>query len=265
MRWIIGDIHGMLKPLHHLLQAVERLDAQAQFIFLGDYVNRGPESRAVVDLLLALPSARFLRGNHDDVFDLILHGQCYYPGQLDGISAFKWFYEHGLDKTLASYGVSPSQVRRIFRKSRPSDLQDALEVIPASHRAFFRGLGAVLEEPDAFIAHAHWSPNTPSNDMARRLDGDPRRRHDVLWGRFSEHELLAEKAWDRPGYFGHTAVVNYRSAMQAGKPIPVLGEKIVLLDTGVSLGPWGRLTAWCIETGRYVQCDTEGKLIEDGS
>ena len=107
MRWVIGDIHGMLRPLEALVAAISRRDPGAHLIFVGDYVNRGPDSRQVIDLLLTLPHATFLRGNHDDIFDLILHGDCYmcHKDAPDAVAGFAWFMEHGLDKTLVSYGA----------------------------------------------------------------------------------------------------------------------------------------------------------------
>ncbi len=79
MRWIIGDIHGMLRPLQGLLREVARRDPWAHLLFVGDYVNRGPDARGVIEQLVTLRNAHYLRGNHDDVFDLILHGTCYAP------------------------------------------------------------------------------------------------------------------------------------------------------------------------------------------
>ena len=71
MRWIIGDVHGMRAALERLLEAVGRVDPSARFYFVGDYVNRGPDARGVIDLLLSLTNARFVRGNHDDIFDRV--------------------------------------------------------------------------------------------------------------------------------------------------------------------------------------------------
>src|SRR5687768_15601300 len=79
MRWIIGDIHGLIRPLEALLARVQELDSRARFIFAGDYVNRGRNSAAVVDCLIRLAGAKFVRGNHDDVFDLIVNGACAVP------------------------------------------------------------------------------------------------------------------------------------------------------------------------------------------
>ena len=93
MRWVVGDIHGMRIPLAALLDAVRRLDGDARFYFVGDYVNRGSESRQVVDLLMSMTDARFIRGNHDDVFDQVLHGQAYTgeTGESQRLAAFRAF------------------------------------------------------------------------------------------------------------------------------------------------------------------------------
>src|SRR3954470_6428230 len=107
MRWIIGDVHGMLKPLARLLDEVNRVDAAARFYFVGDYVNRGPDSRGVIDLLLSLTNAKFARGNHDDIFDHVCNAAHYAPNaaNADRFVSFQWFMEHGLDATFTSYGV----------------------------------------------------------------------------------------------------------------------------------------------------------------
>lgn len=67
----IGDIHGDIEHLQRLLGRLPSLDSRDTLVFLGDYVDRGPSSRGVLDLLIQLPSqvpARivFLRGNHED-------------------------------------------------------------------------------------------------------------------------------------------------------------------------------------------------------
>ena len=58
MRWIVGDIHGMVQPLATLLLQTRKHDPDAQFLFVGDYVNRGRDSRNVIELLIRLPSRR---------------------------------------------------------------------------------------------------------------------------------------------------------------------------------------------------------------
>ena len=113
MRWIVGDIHGMLTPLTGLVNAVSDVDPDPQWLFVGDYVNRGPDSKGVIEFLINLPNARYCRGNHDDIFDLILNGQCFVEqlGHNNRLGAYKWFMEHGLADTLASYGAEQAAMQ----------------------------------------------------------------------------------------------------------------------------------------------------------
>src|SRR5580704_10019899 len=112
MRWIIGDVHGMLTPLAALLDAVGEIDASPQWIFVGDYVNRGPDAKEVIDFLIELPDARFCRGNHDDNFEVFLTGRSFVEDlPQNRMLAFQFFIEHGLAETLASYGVPVSEMQ----------------------------------------------------------------------------------------------------------------------------------------------------------
>ena len=71
--YAIGDIHGQLAELHRVLALIEADGGpDARIVFLGDYTDRGPDSRSVLDLLIeALHAGRpwhFLKGNHDRMF-----------------------------------------------------------------------------------------------------------------------------------------------------------------------------------------------------
>src|SRR3954470_7328896 len=135
MRWLIGDVHGMLKPLEALLKWVGKEDPEAQLLFVGDYVNRGPDSKGVIDLLLTLNDTKFVRGNHDDVFDQVLHDQTYagQQGEEHRRVVFQWFMQHGLDATFKSYGVSVSELARAMRKPDAGSLTYPADMIPAAH------------------------------------------------------------------------------------------------------------------------------------
>src|SRR5579862_2641646 len=166
MRWVIGDIHGMLRPLDTLLKAVQKKDPAARFTFVGDYVNRGPEAPGVVNRLLALENATFLRGNHDDIFDLILNGKCYigHRDTPDATSAYKWFMSHGLAETLTAYGANSAELDFLVRHPDAERLKRAVSLVPQTHRQFFRNLRAVAEYDTFFVAHAHWDPDEPDNN-----------------------------------------------------------------------------------------------------
>jgi serine/threonine protein phosphatase 1 len=262
MRWVIGDIHGMLRPLDAILRAVRARDAAARFIFVGDYVNRGPESPGVIDRLLGLSHATFLRGNHDDIFDLILNGRCYisHEESPDAMSAFRWFMNHGLADTLMAYGADWAELEFLVRHPDAARLKRVLDAVPQKHRDFIRSLRAVAEYDDFFVAHAYWDVDEPdtSPDLAGRLLADPSLRQQLLWGRYTDEQIRRKKRWKRTGYFGHTPVNNYR---REGEPLPMKGPQIVLLDTGVALGAHGRLSAVCAESGEVIQSDRAGAVL----
>ena len=262
MRWIIGDIHGMARPLDALLDMLWAIDRHAHFIFVGDYINRGPDSPAVVRRMLSLEHATFLRGNHDDIFDLILNGHSYAGQQhgFDPLSAFGMFMNHGLDQTLCAYGADLAELQ--FLQSHPDldRLAQVLTVVPEAHRQFFNSLLPVAEFAEFFVAHAGWHIDTPdsSPDLRTRLHNDPRLRYPVLWGRYTDAQIDRNKAWHRTGYFGHTPVSNYRKALDL---TPVRGPQIVLLDTGVALFAQGRLSAVSPDSHELVQVDRAGRRV----
>lgn len=265
MRWVIGDIHGMYDALRGLIDAVGRRDGSPRFLFVGDYINRGSDTRRVIDLLLSLSGARFARGNHDDVLDLILHGSCYDPDSAAPrpAEAFAWFLHHGLGRTFTSYGVDVAMLEDAGRRPTMRKLQEIAAAVPESHRRFIRELPPVVEEPDLFVAHAMWDVDAPDDapSIAAELDSTPRLRHRVLWGRYTPDEIRRPKYWRRPGYFGHTPVEAFGPMMHRGRNAPIRGPKIVLLDTGAALGAHGRLSAVCVESTEVVQTDRSGKVV----
>ncbi|HSI33313.1 MAG TPA: metallophosphoesterase, partial [Tepidisphaeraceae bacterium] len=251
MRWIIGDVHGMLRPLETLLAEVRRVDSKARFYFVGDYVNRGPSSREVIDLLIALgrdDGAKFVRGNHDDIVDEILHGKSYATNASDSdrLVAFQWFMQHGLDDTFMSYGIDLAVLEQCRDRPTSERLEKIIAPVPEAHRKFFRELPPVIEEEDFFVVHAWWDPDEPDHPPAlgARVAPNAGARHKLIWGRYGEHELGRVKAWKRTGYFGHTPVFAYAASQTGGElaMIPIAGERMVLLDTGAALNTQGRLT-----------------------
>jgi serine/threonine protein phosphatase 1 len=261
MRWIIGDVHGMLRSLVGLIRAIEHADSHPTLYFVGDYVNRGADSRGVIDLLLSLPNVRCARGNHDDVFDLILSGKCHAPdlASADRGFAFQWFWQHGLMQTVASYGLDMDALSRFADAPNPQQLDELLAEIPQSHRKFLRGLPPAVEEKDFFVAHAKWEPSDrdQSPGIFERLKLEPSLHRTLLWGRFVDSEVSVEKEWRRTGFFGHTPVDHYDSPELR----PVTGPKLVLLDTACALAERGRLTAWCFEEARAIQVNRAGAVV----
>lgn len=264
VHWVIGDIHGMLRPLEALLGAIARRDPAAHFVFAGDYVNRGPESRRVIDLLLTLPNAIFLRGNHDDIFDLLINGDCYicHTNASDIVTAFTWFMQHGLAETLMSYGADWVELEDVNRRPSARRIERLVRIVPAPHRQFIRSLRPVFETENFFVAHGYWNIDDPDTEpsLAWRLGNEPPLRYRLLWGRFTQTQVKSNKRWKRHGYFGHTPVFNYPSA--GGQFVPVQGPKITLLDTAPALSVAGLLSGVCAEAGTVLQADRAGATAE---
>lgn len=263
MYWLIGDIHGMIRPLEALLAAIDRRDPAAHRVFLGDYVNRGPDSRRVIDLMIATPHATFLRGNHDDIFDLVLHGDCYIcnPTAPNRIAAFTWFLQYGLVETLMSYGVDCAEIDHVGRKPSDRAIIECVHAVPENHRNFIRTLVPTFQTAQFFAAHGFWDPDDADDprDMEAQLDKDLKFRYRLLWDRFPEEQISRKKKWKRTGYFGHTPVYNYPAGADFA---PIFGDKLVLLDTAVALSPAGFLSAVCAESGTVLQANRGGEIIE---
>jgi serine/threonine protein phosphatase 1 len=265
MRWIIGDVHGMLRPLETVIAEIARRDEKAVLYFVGDYVNRGKESRGVIDLLLSLDNARFIRGNHDDVLDQILHGASYAenPSRGDRFMAFQWFLEHGLFETLQSYGVTRDQIGQVFARRNAQSLEPIIDRFPIEHRMFIRSLGVFIEDDDLFVVHGKWPMKetaTPAMLLGEGSMPIPAMRHEMLWGRFTDAELHRAKPWPKTGFFGHTPVPTYRG--HEDNCSPIICARMILLDTAAALCAHGRLTAMCAESGDLVRADPAGKLVE---
>ena len=141
----IGDIHGCSKSLAVLLEAVEP-QADDILVPLGDYIDRGPDSRGVLDQLIGLGQlcqVQPLLGNHEEIFLSVV---------TDGASPELWL-RHGGAATLDSYGFDGD-----------------LGVIPPEHLAFLQGCRDYFETPSHFFVHANYLPQVPlSRQPARTM------------------------------------------------------------------------------------------------
>ena len=172
--YAIGDIHGCLDQLQRLIELCER-DAGAQrtkFVFLGDYIDRGPDSRGVIDFLIDLQKWSpdeivCLRGNHEDLLLTALEDSEQEPN---------WLLNGGAS-TLSSYRVAS-----------PIDL-------PPGHTDWLRSLPFFHDDGMRFFVHAGVHPARPLNQQ------DP---HDLLWIR--EPFLSSNKDFGRLIVHGHTPI-----------------------------------------------------------
>jgi serine/threonine protein phosphatase 1 len=265
MNWVIGDVHGMYSPLRRLLDAVTAADASARFVFTGDFVNRGPDSRKVIELLLTMDNIRCCRGNHADLFDLILHGTCFSEKAAGGTptAAFQWFMDYGLDRTFFSYGLDWQWLRDTAAHPTPERINHLAEVVPLEHKNFIRSLPVVLDFENFFVVHGYWAPTDPCYPPMIADDGrlSDEARQSLLWTRFSMAEIESEKPWGKRGFFGHTPVHTYSTPVRKVDVVPLVGPKSILLDTGCAIITQGRLTAYCVEENRYLQTSHFGELV----
>lgn len=218
--YAIGDIHGedalLLDLLARLRADAAGRNARPVAIFLGDYVDRGPGSRTVLDILSAPPLPGFaidrLKGNHEQgMLDFMA----------DPVAGAIWLDYGGL-ATLASYGVSlppgtPDATRLM-------DLRDRLDrVLPSQHRQLLASLRPWVVHGDYLFVHAGIQPGVP---LAAQ------REKDLLWIR--EPFLGWPNQHEKMVVHGHTV-----------RPAPQLLSNRIGIDTGAYAT--GILTAVALE------------------
>lgn len=163
--YAIGDIHGCLDPLERLLEKIDDdlagHEGEAHLVFLGDYVDRGPDSRGVIERLVAGPlpgsHAVFLMGNHEQKMVELLDRSA------DKGDASAWL-AFGGDATMASYGVEPSD---LLAANRP--IEDVLsDIVPGPHRDFLVGLDNHHRIGDYLFVHAGIRPGVALEEQSAR-------------------------------------------------------------------------------------------------
>lgn len=255
MNWVFGDVHGMLDELNDVLAKIDEQDTEAIYWFVGDFCDRGYDSKGVVDRILELGDrAKAIRGNHDDVFHCVIQGKAtpYTETQAPdaALECLSWFTNFGMYDTFASYGKDRDAVR-LGMKSLTA-LKGLVDGIPQNHIDFYTNLPLTLEGPGFFICHAYVEPMV---SLETSLGYDAHRKN-MIWGRFHKAQIDTEKAWGKTGYFGHTPTIShYQTKM------PVFGEKICLLDTGAVFG--NCLSAVCHETQEVVQSSHKSDRLLD--
>jgi serine/threonine protein phosphatase 1 len=192
--YAIGDVHGRRDLLDVALERVAadlraRPHPRPRIVFLGDYVDRGPDSRGVIERLIALEreaaATTFLLGNHDACLLGYLRDPTWTPRGLH------WFHAAmGGAATLASYGL------RDIWASDPAAAHDAFQrAFPPAHREFLERCSLTLAVGDYLLVHAGVRPGVP---MAAQAE------EDLLWIR--EPFLSARGDFGFKVIHGHTIV-----------------------------------------------------------
>ena len=166
--YIIGDIHGCLGMLTKLMEKIDWRSDRDALIFLGDYIDRGENSKGVIDFILKLlkSSSRVhcLLGNHEDIFLNFLAGE-----------DITTFLANGGETTLESY------------------LIDGEILIPPNHITFFKSLQTWIELDDYYVVHAGLRPGV-------EIEGQT--HEDLIWIRDSF--IFSDYDFGKKVIFGHT-------------------------------------------------------------
>ncbi len=170
--FVIGDVHGCSEMLKRLVDKIGWEPANDRLIFVGDYIDRGEDSRGVVEFILALkklsPNITCLIGNHEAIF-------------LDYLSGMdrKLFLLNGGMNTLESYE---------FHKVENED-----ELLPPEHKEFFNSLERMVELDRYYVVHAGFKPG---------IDVGKQEIEDMIWIRDSF--IYSDCDFGKKVIFGHT-------------------------------------------------------------
>ncbi|WP_027581535.1 metallophosphoesterase family protein [Bradyrhizobium sp. Ai1a-2] len=189
--YAIGDVHGRADLLQSLLTVIDvDLDRSAPEraiqVFLGDYIDRGPQSRAVLDILIRRSQSHetvCLKGNHEVFLLDVLKD----PAKLQD-----WRHYGGL-LTLMSYGVTPTM--NPTAEEQVEFIERLKHALPPEHLAFLEQLPTSFTCGDFFFVHAGVRPGV---SLDRQND------QDLLWIR--EEFLNSEERFDKYIVHGHTPV-----------------------------------------------------------
>jgi serine/threonine protein phosphatase 1 len=224
--YAIGDVHGCLEHLTGLLglirqEELRRGETQTYFVFLGDLIDRGPESAGVVEAVYRFCAEQtgrlLLRGNHEEMFLKAYHGD---------LSVLGPWLSYGGREALLSYGISQD----LLQLGEPEQIHLAMrKCIPAHHIRFLEAASDCVEFGDYFLVHAGIDPVVP---LSRQ------NRENFFWMR--EPFLSYPKPLEKIVVHGHTI-----------EPEVTQQPHRIGLDTGAYAG--GALSAVCLEgTSRHI-------------
>ena len=227
--YAVGDVHGRLDLLDRLLARIEadiaaRAPAQNMVVFLGDLIDRGPESAGVVERLRTWQpndaTAIYLCGNHEEIFLRVLGGE---PAVLADWMRF------GGAECLASYGLSPEALRLMSEAEALAEIKTA---VPAEHREFLATFADTFRFGDYLFVHAGIRPG---------LEVAAQSKKDLRW--------IREPFLDDPSDHGYVVVHGHTISTGVEERANRIG-----IDTGAYRS--GCLTAVAIEGAQRWYLDT---------
>lgn len=214
--YAVGDIHGRLDFLEQALDWIHQDGgADAEIVFLGDMVDRGPDSRRVIERLMAAQVAgrpwTVIKGNHDRMFSRFLSDGVIHDSRMK--SELSWLNQRlGGMTTLESYGLDDASEAAL-----DASLIAAREAVPKEHLSFLQNLPVFTERDDLLFVHAGILPG---------VSLDRQREDDLIWIRDPflkdqrKHPWLVvhgHTAIDMPFHYGNR--VNLDGGSGFGRPI----------------------------------------------
>lgn len=189
--YAISDIHGCAHLLEQMFRVIDADVAHSRphraiEVYLGDYIDRGPDSRLTIELLIDRSrrgNTVFLKGNHEAFLAEVFRD----PSRLAD-----WFQVGGW-QTLISYGLSPSPNPR--DDEQHALVRELFAAMPPQHHEFLKRLRPSFTCGDFFFAHAGVRPGVPLSEQ---------RESDLLWIR--EEFLQCKKHFGKYIVHGHTPV-----------------------------------------------------------
>lgn len=224
--WIFSDVHGCYDELMALYNKLPINPEKDKVVFCGDYIDRGPKSKEVVQQLIdwkeKYPHWVVLYGNHEDLMldALIGKGQVYHSYDL-------WFNQGGKE-TLQSY------VNKDLSDYEQA-ISQPLDIIPVEHISFLSNLPRYHEDEKYFYVHGGFKPGVHPKDT------DP---YELIWIR--DEFIDSDYDWGKKVIFGHTA----KETLYDGEYVfePIVKPNKIGIDTAVC--GQGKLT--CLELPNEV-------------
>jgi serine/threonine protein phosphatase 1 len=172
--FIVGDVHGCLDMLKRLMDKIDWRPDEDNLIFLGDYIDRGKDSKGVIDYILDLKKessrVQCIMGNHENIL-------------LD-------FLNTGEPRLLIINGGIPT-----LESYQAANENEDDPLIPPEHVAFFKDLIPYIELEDYYVVHAGFRPGVPIEDQSLE---------DLIWIR--EPFIFSNHDFGKTVIFGHTPI-----------------------------------------------------------
>ena len=168
----IGDIHGCIRSLAALLETLSAFDERV-FVFVGDYIDRGPDSKGVIELLSDFSNSHeciFVRGNHEQMMLDAIHS-----GNFD-----LWLVNGG-QETIRSYNATINRF-----------------TIPPDHKKFLEETRYYHNTPDYLFVHGGIPPDLSVKEALQNRN----LLQEFIW--FRHHLEIEQNIWEKKVVFGHT-------------------------------------------------------------